>query len=51
MLAKQEMLLGRGAWVEGRRVREPRGLLCHVARSLRFYGNGVSFRVVSGQSF
>ena len=27
------------------------GLLCHVARSLRFYGNWVSFRVVSGQSF
>ena len=24
-------------------------LLCHVACSLRFYGNGVSFRFVSGQ--
>ena len=25
-------------------------LLCHVARSLGFYGDGVTFRVVSGQS-
>ena len=29
----------------------PGELLCHVARSLRFYGDGISFRVVSGQSF
>ena len=28
----------------------PGGLLCHVARSLRFYGDGVSFQVVSDQS-
>ena len=28
----------------------PGGLLCHVALTLRFYGKGVSFQVVSGQS-
>ena len=36
MLTKQETLLRRGAWVD---------------RSLRFYGDGVSFRVVSDESF
>ena len=39
--------------VPGRRAAgqgNPGELLCHVARSLRFYGNGVSFQVVSGQS-
>ena len=50
-LTKQETLLGRGSWVESRRVRDPGELLCHVARSLGFYGDGVSFWVVSGQSF
>ena len=30
---------------------KPGGLLCHVARSLGFYGDGISFRLVSGQSF
>ena len=44
MLTKQEILLGRGAWVESTRVREPRS----IARPC---GNGVSFQVVSGQSF
>ena len=29
----------------------PGELLCHVARSLGFYGDGMSFQVVSGQSF
>ena len=29
----------------------PGELLCHMARSLRFYGDGISFRVVFGQSF
>ena len=28
----------------------PGGLLCHVAHCLRFYGDGVSFQVVSDQS-
>ena len=44
MLTKQETLLGRGAWVENRRVKEPRRTaLCHVARSLGCYGDGISF--------
>ena len=55
MLKKQEILLGRGAWEEGRMVKKPRrtalSLLCHVASSLRFYGNGIIFWVVSNQSF
>ena len=41
MLTKQETLLGRGSWEESRRVRDPRGLLCHVAHSLGFYGDGI----------
>ena len=52
MLTKQETLLGRGAWVESR---EGEGtqekLLCHMACSLRFHGDEVSFWVISGQSF
>ena len=51
MLTKQETLLGRGSWEESRRVRDPRGLLCHVAHSLGFYGDGIGFQVVFGQSF
>ena len=55
VLTKQEILLGKGTRVENGRVREPRrsALLqnCSVARSLRFYGDGISFRVVFGQSF
>ena len=53
VLTKQEILLGKGTRVEGSRVREPRRtalLLCHVAHSLRVYGDGVRFWVVSGQS-
>lgn len=50
MLMKQETLLGRGSWEESRRVRDPRGLLCHVAHSLGFDGVGISFWVVIGQS-
>ena len=52
VLTKQETLLERDAQAENRRVRQPRRrLLCHVARNLGFYGDGVSFWVVSGQSF
>ena len=46
VLTKQETLWGRGAW--GRRAAglgNPGELLCHVARSLGFYGNWVSFRL------
>ena len=47
VLTKQKMLLGKDPWAENIRVRD---LLCHVACSLRLYGNVVSFWVVSGQS-
>jgi len=43
--------LGRGAQEESSKIREIGGRLCHVARSLGFCGDGVSFWVVSGQSF
>ena len=52
MLTKQEILLGKGTRVESRRVREPRRTalqFSRVARSLGFYGDGISFRVVFGQ--
>ena len=45
MLTKQKTLLGRVP-----RWRAAGELLCHIACGLRFYGNGVSFWVVSGQS-
>ena len=50
MLTQPKTLLGRGTQVESSRLRKPGGLLCHVAYSLRFYGNGASFQVISGQS-
>ena len=50
MLTKQEILLGKGTRVESSRVRNPE-LFCCVARSLGFHGDGISFRVVFGQSF
>ena len=49
VLTKQEILLGKGTRVESSRVK-PGELLCHMARSLRFYSDGISFRVVFGQS-
>ena len=45
---KKDILLEKGAQVESSREREPRELLCPMACSLRFYGNGVSFPVVFG---
>ena len=51
VLTKQEILLGKGAQAESSRVRDPGELLCHVARSLGFSGDGISFRVVFRQSF
>ena len=44
MLTKQDILLGKGSRGESRRVREPRRTA--LARSLGFYGDGISFRVV-----
>ena len=51
VLAKQEILLGKGTRVKSRRLREPRRRLCHMARSLGFYGEGISFQVVFSQLF
>ena len=45
VLTKQETLLVRGARAESSRVREPRRTALHVARSLGFHGDGVSFRL------
>ena len=44
-------LIGKGTQEDSSRVRKPRGLLCHVTCSLRFYGDGVGFQVASGQAF
>ena len=49
VLTKRETLLARGAWAKSNSVREPRTAL-HVVCSLGFYGCGISFWVVSGQS-
>ena len=37
--------------VESRRASELGGLFCHVAHNLGFYGDEISFYIVSGQSF
>ena len=41
VLTKQEILLGNGAQVESRRVREPGRTALPVSGSLRFYGDGI----------
>ena len=50
VLMKQETLLGKGAREESHRVKEPGELLYHVARGLRFCGDGICFWVVFSQS-
>ena len=51
MQTKQEILLGKGARAKSRRVRELRRTALPRGFSLRFYGDGISFRVVFSQSF
>ena len=51
MLTEQEILLGKGARGESSREGNPGELLCRVARSLGFYGDGISFLVVFGRLF
>ena len=51
VLTKQEILLGRGAWAESGRVREPRRTAVPRGSQSGFYGDGIGFQVVSGQSF
>ena len=48
---KARYLTGKGAWVESSRVRESRRTALPHGCSLRFYGEGISFRVVFSQSF
>ena len=50
VLTKQETLLGRSSQMESSGVRELRIVLCHYRLRLRFYGDGVSFWVVSSHS-
>ena len=49
MRTEQETI-GKGRQGESSRVKGPGRLLRHVARSLRFYGDAISFWVVFGQS-
>ena len=53
VLTKQEILLGKGTRVESSRVREPRRTALPGGWQSRgwFYGDGISFWVVLGQSF
>ena len=51
VLTKQEILLGKGTRVESSRVREPRRTALPCSLQFGFYGDGISFRVVFGQSF
>ena len=48
VLTKEEILLGKGTLVESSRVREPRRTT--LPHGWQFYGDGVSFWVVFGQS-
>ena len=45
VLTKQEILLGKGARVESRRVREPRRTALSHGLQSWFYGDGISFPV------
>ena len=51
VLTKQGLLLGKGAWAESRRVREPRRTAVSYGLQSRFYGDGMSFQVVFSRSF
>ena len=48
MLTKQETLLEEVTRAESSRVRESGELLCHMAHSLGFFVDGISFQVVFG---
>ena len=51
VMTKQEILLRRGAWAESSREKEPRTTLPQWLAVSGFYGDGISFWVVSRQSF
>ena len=50
MLTKEEILLGKDTRVESRRVREPRRTALPCGSKSWVYDDGISFRVVFGQS-
>ena len=50
VLAKQEILLGKGTRVESSRGREPRRTALPRGSQSRVYGDGISFWVAFGQS-
>ena len=51
MLTKQEILLGKDAWAESSRIREPRKIALPCGSHLGFSGDWISFWVVISQSF
>ena len=51
MLTKQETILGKGTQVDSSKIEEPRRTALPCGSQARFYGDGISFRVVFGQSF
>ena len=51
LLTNQEILLGKGTWVESSRIRDPRRAALPHGWQLGFYGDGISFWVVFSQSF
>jgi len=51
VLTKQEILLGKGTWVESSRVREPRRTALLRGSQSRVLWWWINFRVVFGQSF
>ena len=51
VLKKQELLLGKGTWVEYSRVREPRRTALPCGSQSWVFGDGTNFWIVFGQSF
>ena len=51
MLTEQEILMGRGTWVESSRVREPRRTALPCGSQFWFCRDGISLQVVFSQSF
>ena len=48
MLTKQDILWGTGAQMESRGLRGPRRTVLNETSSVRFYGDGVRFWVITG---
>ena len=50
-LTEQEILMGKGTWVESSRLREPRRTALPCGSQFRFCHDGISLQVVFSQSF